>query len=400
MTAADRVVVVVGPPLSGVSAVIAGLHMKLPEVTLVEADALALERAPDAVLAVVSAVAPVTRSDWTLVEQAAGRSNLVVGVVSKTDAHRGWRDVMEADRTLVAGWDERAAGMSWVGVAAAPDLGDPRLDELVVLLRERFADPDLHRRSQLWSIPCRPRSEQVRRRPPIPAAPGAVVMKSVLQRTRLRLLRFVRDRCSALRGELRDIAAAVPVGGSADFEALVLVKVDRFVLDLDEEVDRAVDVAAATLRLDRRAAIRAELAMRDGPPDVSRSAASSRGLEGRLMAVLGVGFGLGIALAASRLLAGVAPGLSVAGLAAGAAAGLTLMVWVVRARGLLHERALLDRWVAEVAAALRWHGEAVIAERLLAAESAWAQLDSGRASATNSVDPRWTREYVTDQYDW
>lgn len=114
------------------------------------------------------------------------------------------------------------------------------------------------------------------------------------------------------------------------------------------------------------------------------------------MAVLGVGFGLGIALASSRLLAGVAPGLSVAGLTAGAAVGLAMMAWVVRARGLLHDRALLDRWVTEVGAALRWHGEAVVAERLLAAESAWAKA----RPTPGSVDPKWTREDITDQYEW
>ena len=383
MSSAGRVVVVVGPPLAGVGGVIGGLRIALPGVTLVEADALASERAPDAVLAVVSAVAPVTRSDWTVVERAAARTDLVVGVVSKIDAHRGWREVMDADRTLVAGWDERGPEMPWVGVAAAPDLGDPRLDDLVAVVLERLADPELPRRNQLR----RARSEQVRRRAPASTAPEPVEVRSVLQRTRLRLLRFVRDRCATLRAELRDVASAVPVGGSADFEALVLAEIERFAAELDEEVDRAVDVAATTLRLDPRGAP-AELAVRNRPPDVSRPASSSRSLEGRLMAVLGVGFGLGIALAASRLLAGLSPGLSVAGLAAGAVAGLALMVWVVRARGLLHERALLDRWVAEVAAALRWHGEAVIAERLLAAESAWVgETPLGAALATDSVDP-------------
>jgi hypothetical protein len=123
-------------------------------------------------------------------------------------------------------------------------------------------------------------------------------------------------------------------------------------------------------------------------------------LEGQLVAVLGVGFGTGIALACSRLLAGLVPGSSALGWAAGAAAGLALVVWVVRARGLLHDRALLDRWVVEVAGALRWHAEAMVAERLLIAESHWA-------AAAREAPPKWgaerpplTRAHVTDQYEW
>ena len=96
--------------------------------------------------------------------------------------------------------------------------------------------------------------------------------------------------------------------------------------------------------------------------------------------MLGVGFGLGIALATSRLLSGLAPGLSFVALVAGAGAGAVLVAWVVRARGLLHDRALLDRWVTEVAATLRWHGEAMLAERLLDVESGWSARRSWRAS--------------------
>ena len=122
------------------------------------------------------------------------------------------------------------------------------------------------------------------------------------------------------------------------------------------------------------------------------------------MTVLGVGFGLGIALASSRLLAGLAPGLAVAGMAAGAVAGLALVVWVVRVRGLLHDRALLDRWVTEVASTLRWHGEATVAERLLFAESEWAKArlpeSSRRPPDSASVDAKKIGRDVTEQYEW
>ena len=71
-----------------------------------------------------------------------------------------------------------------------------------------------------------------------------------------------------------------------------------------------------------------------------------------LMLVLGAGFGLGVAVTISRLLAGAAPRLAVTGLAVGAVVGLLLAVWVVSTRGLLHDRAVLDRWIGETTTTL------------------------------------------------
>src|SRR6202007_3103398 len=78
----------------------------------------------------------------------------------------------------------------------------------------------------------------------------------------------------------------------------------------------------------------------------------SRKLETRLMMLVGAGFGLGVALTLSRLLADLTPGLTLAGAVACAAIGLGLTVWVVRTRGLLRDRALLDRWAGEATAQL------------------------------------------------
>ena len=88
------------------------------------------------------------------------------------------------------------------------------------------------------------------------------------------------------------------------------------------------------------------------------------------MMVLGAGFGFGVALAVSRLFAGLAPGLTIAGLVAGGLVGLLLTVWVVGIRDVLHDRAVLDRWVTDVAAALRSAVEERVATRVLAAETA------------------------------
>ncbi|OPX08204.1 hypothetical protein [Mycobacterium sp. AT1] len=379
MTATGRVVLVVGPPLAGVGGVVAALRPRLPEVDVVETGGLA-GRAPDAVLAVFSAAAPLTRSDWASVERAAAHTGLVIGVVSKIDAHRGWRDVVAADRARVAAWDGRYRSTPWLGVAAAPGLGEPRVDELVDLLRG-----ELGRSPLPISV-----SRAVRPRP----GRDPAELRRVLAGARLRLLRVVRDESAAVRANLRDAAAEVGVGGAEGFEALVTAEALSFHVRLADEVDRVVH-AAAGLGLTAT-----PTPPPPDPPDVRRTTTSSRRLEGRLVAVLGVGFGAGIALACSRLLAGLLPGSSALGWAAGTAAGLALVVWVVRARGLLNDRALLDRWVVEVAATLRWHGEAMVAERLLIAESRWA-AGTRAAPPQPGVESRpLTRNVVTDQYEW
>ena len=100
------------------------------------------------------------------------------------------------------------------------------------------------------------------------------------------------------------------------------------------------------------------------------------------MMVLGAGFGLGIALAVSRLFAGLAPGMTIAGLAVGVLLGLVLTVWVVGIRGLLHDRAVLDRWVSDVIATLRSLVEELVASRVLTAD----MVLSSQAAAVDEAE--------------
>ena len=94
-------VLVTGPWLAGVTSLVAALRERMPEQDFVEADELGPADAPVAVVFVVSAVAPLTESDCALVERAARHTDLVIGVVTKIDAHRDWRDVLAADRALL-----------------------------------------------------------------------------------------------------------------------------------------------------------------------------------------------------------------------------------------------------------------------------------------------------------
>ncbi len=395
-TGPQGVVLVVGPPRAGVDGVIGALRERLPGRQVVGVNRPAGPAVPDGVVpdgvvpdvvvAVVSAAAPMVRSDWDLVERAAAGTE-VIGVVSKRDAHRSWRAVLDADRMLAARWSDGRRGMAWVAVAAAPDLGEPCVDDLVEVLRNP--------RRGRWEAPG-----GRRRTAPEASRADAVVRRAALARLRLELLRTIHDRAATLRSDLRDGAAGVAAGGSDGFEALVRDEARRFEADLEDRITGALRATAAELGRDGPA-VAASTGRRFEEPDaVRRVPSSSRRLEARLMAVLGMGFGLGVALASSRLLTGLAPGPSIVGTVGGAAVGLAVVVWVVRARGLLHERALLDRWVVEVVAGLRWHGEAVVAERLIEAEARWSAARPGRAPDVVVGRAREGLGVVTDQYEW
>jgi hypothetical protein len=106
------------------------------------------------------------------------------------------------------------------------------------------------------------------------------------------------------------------------------------------------------------------------------------------MLLLGAGFGLGVGLTLSRVAAVLTPrrnpGLEIAGAVACVAIGLTITFVVVNLRGLLRDRALLDRWAGEVAASLRSVVEELVATRVLVAESLLTTALAARDEAENA----------------
>jgi len=337
------VIAVVGSPSAGVSSLAAALAERLPDHTVVEASL-----APDAVVVVASAVAPLADSDVDLIERAAAGTDLVIGAVSKIDAHRGWRDVRAADRALLARRDDRYRQVPWVGVAAAPDLGEPAVDELVRALVACLAKPDRL-----------PRGRQTSR------SADAIAVRGGIQRARLTLTYFVRRRCAEIGTDLRAAAAELPRGGMARFGDGVHDAVADFGAELALVIDEAIDRAMGEF------ALTPPRASAPAPTQLPLPRPSSRRLETRLMVVLGGGFGLGVALTLGRLTTQLGPGSDLIGLVVGGAVGLLLTIWVVGIRGVLHDRALMDRWVGEVIATLRSGGEETVARRMLDAEIAF-----------------------------
>ncbi|MGH3562895.1 MAG: hypothetical protein ACRDTN_14155 [Mycobacterium sp.] len=397
------VVLVTGPWLAGVSGVVAALRDRLPDQHFVEAADLAAGEVPTAVVFVVSAAAALTESDCVLLDTAAAHTDVVIGAVSKIDVHRQWPEMLQAARDTLTAHAPRYRDVLWVGVAAVPGLGEPSIDDLVAEVRKQLVDTGIQRRNKLrtWEFQLQTaarrydrdvegagrrarvallqeqRDSALRQRR-LSKSERTIALRSRVARARVQLSYFARNRCSSVRGELQEDAADMTRRRLSGFESYVRSRVDEVISEVDEGAsahlaDVAHDLGLAMER-PQAASMTPELAtvLPKSLPriEVAEPALKSRRLETQLMMLLGAGFGLGVALTLSRLFADLAPGLTAAGAAVCAVVGLAVTVWVVGTRGLLHDRAVLDRWVTEVIAALRSAAEELVALRVLSAESA------------------------------
>jgi len=416
------VVLVTGPWLAGVSGVVAALSERLPEHTFVESTDLAAGEVPTAVVFVVSAAAALTESDCALLDAAVADTDAVIGAVSKIDVHRAWADVLAADREALSAHAPRYRDVPWTGVAALPDRGDPQVDDLVAAVREQLADTDLARRNRLraWESRLqnvadrydrdadgagrRARVEALReqrsgilRERRLSKSERTIALRSQAQQARVQLSYFARNRCASVRSELQEDAAGLTRRQLPAFESYTRHRIDEVVAEVDEGTNTHLADVAKSLGLPADPPAPAALPKIEMPAPQLKS----RRLETRLMMLVGAGFGLGVALTLSRLLADLTPGLTVAGAVACAAIGLALTVWVVGTRGLLRDRALLDRWAGEATAQLRSALEQLVATRVLGAESSLAaalgeqdEVESARVTEQVGVIDTELREHA------
>jgi hypothetical protein len=406
------VVLVTGPWMAGVSAVVSALHERLPQHKFVESTELGPGEAPTAVVFVVSAAAQLTTSDCALLDAAAEHTDAVVAVVSKIDVHRNWSDVLAANRDILAAHAPRYAQVPWVGTAAQPDLGEPIVDELADIVAARLADPDLPRRNRLRAWESRLQTvarridrdaEGAGRRARVDAlreersaalrqrrqakTERTITLRGQIQQARVQLSYFARNRCSSVRTELQEDAAGMSRRKMAGFEAYTRGRVDEVVAEVSEGTTAQLADVAQVLGVP--VALQADGNTEKLPTvDIAPPPLKSRRQETWLMMLLGAGFGLGVALTLSRLVGGLAarlsPAVAIAGAAACVAIGLAVTFVVIHIRGLLRDRALLDRWAGEVTASLQSVVEELVATRVLAAESMLSTALIARDEAENA----------------
>ena len=397
-------VLVTGPWLAGVTGVVAALTERLPKHRFVESTDLEAGEAPTVVVFVVSAAAVLTESDCAQLDASMAESDAVIGVVSKTDVVRNWEEVLAANRQVLASHAARYRDVPWVGVAAAPESGEPRIDDLVTAVSDKLADKDLPRRNRLraWNSRLqtiadrydrdadgagrRARVEALRdqrsailRERRLSKSERTIALRSQTQQARVQLSYFARNRCTSVRSELQEEAASLTKAKLPEFESYAGGRLNEVITEVDDgATTHLADVAQGLgLAVDTPSAALPTI-------DLPAPQLKSRKLETRLMMLVGAGFGLGVALTLSRLLADLTPGLTLAGAVACAAIGLGLTVWVVRTRGLLRDRALLDRWVGEATGQLQTAVEQLVATRVLTAESsltaALGEQDEGESA--------------------
>jgi hypothetical protein len=392
-------VLVTGPWLAGVTGVVAALSERLPKQTFIESADLEAGEAPTVVVFVVSAAAALTESDCALLDAATGETDAVIGVVSKVDVHQNWEEVLAGNREILTSHAPRYRDVQWVGVAAAPEEGKPRIGDLVTAVSGHLADAELARRNRLRAWKSRlqtvadrydrdadgvgrrvrvealreQRSEILRQRR-LSKSERTIALRSQTQQARVQLSYFARNRCASVRSELQEDASSLSRGKLPEFESGAGARLKEVIAEVDDGTTTHLAEVAQTLDLEIDPPAAAPLPTVDLPAPQLKS----RKLETRLMMLVGAGFGLGVALTLSRLLADLTPGLTMAGAVACAAIGLALTVWVVGIRGLLRDRALLDRWAGEATALVQSAVEQLVATRVLAAESSLTAMLSER----------------------
>ncbi|AKK30154.1 hypothetical protein [Mycobacterium sp. EPa45] len=397
------VLLVAGPWLAGASSVALALREQLPGHTVVEADELAANEAPTAVVFVVSATAPLTESDCVLLDSVAGDTDTVIGVVAKIDVHRTWREVLDADRALLTQWAPRYCDVTWVGAAAAPDLGAPVVDDVVAAVRDALDDDSLEQRNRLraWENRLLTLARRLDRE-----VTGAgrearlaalheqrtavlqqfrtdksqrmIALRSQIQQARLALSYFARNRCASVRTELQEDIASLSRRTVVGFPDEVRRRATEVADDVaDGTTGQLTDIGdvlgLAVDPVDSRPVV-----------DIGAAPVRSRGPETRLMLLFGAAFGVGVALTLSRVFADLAPRWAVGGAIGGAVTGVVVTLWVVGVRGLLQDRAVLDRWVAEVTGRLRAALEEWVAGCVLAAEASLGRAVVERDAVDNA----------------
>ncbi|AKN15498.1 hypothetical protein [Mycobacterium haemophilum] len=387
----QEVVLVTGPWMAGATGVAAALRERLPQHKFVESTDLGPGDAPLAVVFVVSAAAELTESDCALLDAAVDHTDVVIGVVSKIDMHRTWRDVVTANRDALAAHAPRYRQVPWVGAAALPDAGEPQVDDLVDIVSEQLADSDIARRNRLraWESRLQTAAERfdrdaegAGRRVRVDAlraqrstalrerrqskSERSITLRGLIQQARVQLSYFARNCCSSMRGELQEDTAGLSRRDMPGFEGYARGRAAQVVAEVSDGTARHLAEVAEVMGLPV-----APPAFEALPViDVGAPLLKSRRAETWLMMLLGAGFGLGVALTLGRVVVGLAPGLKAAGVVVCVAIGLALTVVVVNIRGLLRDRAVLDRWASDVTASLRSTVEELVATRVLAVESA------------------------------
>ncbi|MBP2475625.1 putative GTPase [Crossiella equi] len=390
-----------------------------------------------ALLFVVDASAPLTSGELAFLAQAGERVETVLFALTKTDAYRGWRQVLEANRALLAEHAPRFADAVFHPVSARMfglAKGAPT-PETAALLREQSGIAPLQTGLQeVVAAHAAMLAEANTLRAASTALAEQAVVLAAEQRTlstgeeeaetlRARKDELVALRRSATRGwqvRLRGETQRARVESShevarqmRDVQSWFRRAIDAADREasqrLPQELDAALQLvsgrlsAGLTTRLDALAhnvlaelfspdeldVIRAQFARAATPPVVLRSPdRRPPNAEDKLLVFMGVSGGLGLGKAAVLPLAGL-------GIAASSAIVLPVTIvlglgagwWLARTRKHTADKTYLKQWLTEVVADARSTMEQLVSEQLIEAEQQLSlALDDALARRIGAIE--------------
>lgn len=371
-----------------------------------------------ALLFVADASSPLTSGELAFLREVGERVETVVFALTKTDAFRGWRQVLDEDRALLAEHAPRFAGATFHPcsprmfelAATAPNEQAAQtlrersgivevqtaLQELVVgrsvMLAEanglRALDTALAGWESTLKVTCRTLSagadeaESLRaRRDELAASRRSstrgwqVKLRGEVQRARVEsgheVSRQMRDVQSWFRQAIDSADRTALAGLPPQVDAALHLVSGRLSAGLTQRLDRVATTALADLFTDEeRAVIRAQFA-RDGHPPASLRPPDRRlpTAEDKLLVFMGISGGFGAARVAALPLAGlgvavlnpfVLPATIVIGLGAG--------WWMARTRRHTADKQHMKQWLTEAIADARSTMDQLVAEQLIEAE--------------------------------
>ncbi|MEJ2869711.1 hypothetical protein WCD74_18210 [Actinomycetospora sp. OC33-EN08] len=375
---------------------------------LAELDLLLPARAPDgawlagtasALVVVAGAGAPLDRDELEHLADAAGTVDTVTFALVGTEAHRGWRTVLDADRELVAEHVARLGRAAWFPVspvlaAAARGTGTAG-EELrrragiaplqrhlhhLVARRRRMLDEANGLRRALTAVralgPAHDPDDLRARRAALEAARAGlrrehhVRWRSGIAAARVAVLDDLGRRVRALAAHHRD---RIERAGRSEL--------DRLGADLARDLEQVADAVVAGLGDRLRALVVGTLADLLSPDDLAevripvptpRPELPDDGPRptDRMLVVAGASSGLGLSrLALLPLLAvPVAPVVGAALVPVSVGLGLGAAGWLARVRRRAADRAHARAWLAEALGQARTDLERVLSEALIVAE--------------------------------
>lgn len=371
--------------------------------------------AATAVLFVVDASAPFTSGELAFLREVGDRVETVVFAVTKTDAFRGWRQVLADDHALLARYAPRFADAAFHPVSARMFelAGTAPSAEAAALLRERSGvaavqealqdlvvgrsvmlaeanglralgtalgavEAGLQAECRALSSGADEAASLLARRDELEASRRSstrgwqVKLRGEIQRARMEsghdVSRRMRDVQSWFRHTIDSADRTTLAGLPAQVDTALQVTSSRLSAALTERLDRVAQTALADLFTpEERAVITGQFARGERPPVPLRPPERRPPTaEDKLLVFMGISGGFGAARVAALPLMGVA--LSPFVLPATIVIGLGAGWWLARTRRHTAEKQHTKQWLTEAIADARATMDQLVAEQLIEAE--------------------------------